>query len=668
LSESPEAEVDVGAEESTVVVHSTKRSDFVERLRHRKSAIAVGSLLAILSLPLGRTTPGALLDRSFPLGLSLAHVNGLRFGKDIVFTYGPLGFLASPQSVFRTGEVLGVLYAGITAFALYSLFFSWARRRLPLLAAAALTVVFSAAATHAGVVTTAGPAAWAHTASPAVPELGGIALLLAALYLVEPRRLGTGLSVGALLALGGIAALQTEVKFSVGVFSLAVVLIVAASRRGRWRNLAITAAGFAASFVLLWVAAGQRVGDISSWVRTSITISFAYNSAMAYGGGPALTRVWLVLVPGLLALTAFSVVLVRMHRSATAPSLLLLTGGLWFFFKAGFERLDYYHYPITYVAFVAVLAVVGFKSWWSRFLVPALAFAYAVAAIWLTPAYLQHPTITDVVDQHRKALDELVAVARDTVDQRWRNSRLETAAREIRAFHNVSPDVVAPLLDQPVHADPWDVSAVWAYGLRWQPVPMFQSYAAFSASLDELNAHELQDPDGPVGVLQRPQAIDGRFSRWESPAYMEALTCYYRPEATDQKGWTALRRGTDRCGTPTLLGTSTLPPGVPGLVPNASAPTSLVVATFDYPVSLTGSLVDTLLKQAKQATVVINGTEYRFLPGTANSEHLMRVPASVSGDALANGPLDIQTISFPTAVRSVTVRYFEIPVGPVVAR
>src|SRR5207248_9608359 len=107
LNESPEADLDEGSEESTVVARST-RSGFVERLRKRRGALAVGSLLAILSLPLGRTTPGALLDRSFPLGISLAHVNGLRFGKDIVFTYGPLGFLASPQSVFRTGEVLGV--------------------------------------------------------------------------------------------------------------------------------------------------------------------------------------------------------------------------------------------------------------------------------------------------------------------------------------------------------------------------------------------------------------------------------------------------------------------------------------------------------------------------------------------------------------------------------
>ncbi|MDP9334159.1 MAG: hypothetical protein M3Q30_12755, partial [Actinomycetota bacterium] len=274
---------------------------------------------------------------------------------------------------------------------------------------------------------------------------------------------------------------------------------------------------------MLWLAAAQRVGDIPAWVRTSITISFAYNSAMAYGDGPALTRVWLVLVPGLLALTAFSVVLVRRHRSATVPSLLLLAGGLWFFFKAGFERLDYYHYPITYVAFVAVLGVVAFKSWWSRFLIPALAFGYALSAIWLTPAYV-HPTIMDLVEQHRKALDELAAVTRDAVDQRWRNSRLEAAADEIREFHNVSPGVVAHLLDQTVHADPWDVSAVWAYGLRWRPVPMFQSYAAFSVSLDELNAHRLEDPDGPVGVLQRPQSLDGRFSPWESPAYMEALT------------------------------------------------------------------------------------------------------------------------------------------------
>jgi hypothetical protein len=38
-------------------------------------------------------TPGASLDESWAIGISLAIRDGLVFGRDIVFHYGPLSYL-----------------------------------------------------------------------------------------------------------------------------------------------------------------------------------------------------------------------------------------------------------------------------------------------------------------------------------------------------------------------------------------------------------------------------------------------------------------------------------------------------------------------------------------------------------------------------------------------
>ena len=48
-------------------------------------------------LPLRPTPPFAHLDSSWALGLALAWEQGLVFGTDIVFTYGPLGTLVTGQ-------------------------------------------------------------------------------------------------------------------------------------------------------------------------------------------------------------------------------------------------------------------------------------------------------------------------------------------------------------------------------------------------------------------------------------------------------------------------------------------------------------------------------------------------------------------------------------------
>jgi hypothetical protein len=620
-------------------------------------------LLTVVSLPLGSTTPGAALDRSWQLGLSLAHVEGLHFGRDIVFTYGPLGFLAAPSAVFGAGEFLGIIYAGVTAFALYFVVFSWVRRWTPLLPAAGMTFVFSVAATHVGTVPNTSPIAAWQGVSPITPELGALALVLAALRLVEPSGLPKRLPPIAAAVLGLLAALQIQVKFSVGVFFLAVALVVTASRGGRVRNIGILTASFVVGFLALWLASGQALGDLAAWIRASIAITVGYGAAMAYGSGPALTRVWLILVPGVLALVAFAVVLFRRSKRASIPAILLLASGAWFFLKEGFIRLDYFHYPLAYLAFSAALAVVPLRRWW-RGLTAAGVIFYALATIWLTPAYV-HPTIAEVVSSHRAALTHLVDAARDRVDQRYRASRLETAASEIRAFHNVAPLVSTWLLDSRVHADPWDIAAVWAYGLRWQPDTIFQTYQANQPSLDHLNARHLLDADGPDAILQRPQAIDGRFALWESPSYIVTMACNYWPLAQDQLGWVALRRGDDRCGPSRLIATDTLQPGQAGTVPSPSQAASLVVATFDYPTGIGESLLDTFLKPVKIPLVVIEGASYRFVTGTASDEHLMSAPAGVGGHALAEAPLHIHTIGFPSAASSVTVRYFEIPLNAV---
>src|SRR5438046_2326240 len=82
---------------------------------HRGMADRLGAplLVWLLTFP---TFPGAPLqglDGSYRAGLQLAFARHLQFGSDLVYTFGPLGFLAAPEGYFGRGTLLAIAaYAG----------------------------------------------------------------------------------------------------------------------------------------------------------------------------------------------------------------------------------------------------------------------------------------------------------------------------------------------------------------------------------------------------------------------------------------------------------------------------------------------------------------------------------------------------------------------------
>jgi hypothetical protein len=64
-------------------------------------------LVVLVTWEVRRVVPRTGFDHSWQLALNLAAQHGLDFGRDVVFTYGPLGFLAQPLIVSAlTGGVL----------------------------------------------------------------------------------------------------------------------------------------------------------------------------------------------------------------------------------------------------------------------------------------------------------------------------------------------------------------------------------------------------------------------------------------------------------------------------------------------------------------------------------------------------------------------------------
>jgi hypothetical protein len=122
------------------------------------------------------------------------------------------------------------------------------------------------------------------------------------------------------------------------------------------------------------------------------------------------------------------------------------------------------------------------------------------------------------------------------------------AASTARASYGLTPGQLGELRTG-TQVDPWETTAVWAYGLPWAPVPAFQTYVAYTASLDDLNADALRLRAAAQPVLidvSRPQFLQDANELWTSPGYQFVLTCQYAPSSTSRR-WEVWRRTTTLC-------------------------------------------------------------------------------------------------------------------------
>lgn len=80
---------------------------------------------------------------------------------------------------------------------------------------------------------------------------------------------------------------------------------------------------------------------------------------------------------------------------------------------------------------------------------------------------------------------------------------------------------------------PWEFSIVPANGLNWQPRPSLQSYAAYTEKLDEMNYQSLSRSPRDF-LFYQFQAIDGRHPFFDEPKAFSYVFCNYKPESIDR--------------------------------------------------------------------------------------------------------------------------------------
>jgi hypothetical protein len=601
-------------------------------------------------------TPGIGLDSSWAVALQMATHRGLDWGTQIVFTYGPLGFLTAPVTMYGGLTALAGLYSAAVVVGLAAAFL-WATRSrgLPLALAFALAFIGSGLSANDQIV-------------PLVFICCAVAL-----------RRDPPPGARALIVYGGavLCAVESLVKLNIGLAVMAMVLVTVLALPGRRAlRLARFGAVFVATFALLWFATGQGLGNFDDYVRTSFEVISGYSSAMVLTGPGTVVTVALVLFAlALVAASVSSASLPTAQRAAAIAIVAILCFAAW---KEAFVRQEPGHVTTFYAWTVAPWAAVVLAPR-GRWLWVGLAGFVATAILYFWATDYAFPGRFDPVTNARTAINQM----RELLVPGERENARDSARFTDALLYGLDDRTRREIGDRPVDIYPWNASLAWALGMNWRPLPVFQSYTAYTPYLDRLDAAALASPDGPALVLRHLTApeqrtantgLDDRYGAYDEPAASLAMLCNFRPERTTP-AYELLTRTPDRCGPARKLGSVETSYGASVRVPPAQRRDDVVYAKVSGLAPAGIERLRALLYRAAVRYVVFDRrVEYRIVAANAGDGLLISAPRAVDFPgrwALAPNARTVgfdKEATFASPADPLHIDFYAIPVRPLAAR
>jgi hypothetical protein len=598
--------------------------------------LPVSIVLGLATWPFMSVQASPGLDHSWQIALHLAASRGVEFGHDLVFTYGPLGFLLQPVIVGRATGVASVLVTLVAHIAFCALLLRGALRSLspPL----AIVVVYAIT----GVLASIGY-------SLVVSDYLVFFVLFLAVWILERKDPAPAV----FLVVGAVAAAaQLLVKLNGGVLCiLMLAFAVWRCRPGGVRSLALLASSYVASVAALWLLSGNSLSDLPTWLRLSRHVATAYAGSMALEVPGRLGEYVEAGFAAFLLAVAVGLRLRKLDRARAvclAAVVLVFSFGYW---KEGFVRHD-----VHALAFFTAVATALLAFRWRG--VAGIAASAAVVLVVVASAtaldfgggFPYHPV---------RSLEAAgTAVGQSLLSDR-RDRAIAAGRDDIRTRLGLDPSMLAELRAGTVAVEPFETSAVWAYGLDWRPELLLQEYVAGDSELDSANAEAL-NRRGATRVLRQElwPALDGKHPLYEAPSTFMVLVCRYR-ELSSTGNWAVFGRGVNRCGTARLLGSASTAGGTALPVPGAPSPRDLVVARIHVTETSLQRLERVLLKRKVEPSITVDGEKYRLVPATATGPLILRMPAAAGISASEGGAVNYSRLGV-TDVPSYRVDFFAV--------
>ena len=486
------------------------------------ASLALSIFWMLLLLPWNPLMPDSGLDPSRIQVLGFAFVKDLQFGRDLIFTYGPLGFLSGP---FYDPETYWWVLIGRGALVLASsiLITRLLQRKSALYSFSAIILL-----------------SLAFSFSPFVLDPFFFSAIMASIILQFRPGVKPISVVG--LTLTGICAAASLIKITYFLVAVVAFLIVASYRWFRFHEPPLFLVLFFAFLVGFYLASGQRLTHFASFVATGLAEISGYNEAMQLpGAGRAVIRFCVV------GFALLGVVAMQEWRRHKWWAVFPLCCFLWFGFalaKSGFVRYDPVAHALIAIGGLACAAILYTSDLLQEDdRVQTICVGLGVVcltALWLLAhcMSLVNASILGLPVMFIQKVNSNVLSLQKLLSRAGRadlNTRYNNALAEIRQTHHM-PDIKTS-----VDIYPYDDSLAIAYKMNLDPRPIFQSYAAYTDFLIHRNARFVQSEAAPETIFFGLGPIDGRMPSLDDAAsWPELLTRYH--EATHTAEFVQLER------------------------------------------------------------------------------------------------------------------------------
>lgn len=614
-------------------------------------ALVLGLWFGLMRFP-APPTPG--LDSSWQMAIAHATWNSLQFGTEVVFTYGPLGYLMTPINLgvnnwqhlaWQLGAnfvfavaiyLLGRSFTGLRKVAFYVFFFCYGSAYIDAVYMI-MIVLFALSLTMEGIIRRQ----WLS---------GLVAGIIAVLALAKFTNL-----VLAVISLGCVAALF--------------------GWRREWRRSALIAGAFCVTFLGVWISLGQHLANLPAYLRNSFEVSTGYVNAM---GLEESRGMFLVGLGAALALGAY--LLLTLFRPKDRPlaiaTALIASVATFLNWKHGFVRADghvtahFYLSLFFVVTFPVLLQDLGPCRRLKGALLSVCA-ACCLVGVWKNSP----PWITNAVSFYNlRAMENAYTLAAAPNLNRSAQDQFASIKKT-----QLLPATRAVIGDKPVDMLGNEQAYIFFNDFNYRPRPVFQSYGAYTKSLARLNETFMKSPRAPEFILQRVQTIDNRLPSLDDSLVTTYLFHHYTLQIEESDFLVWKRNEPDpELDKRTLISTQTAAIGEMISTP-ARDLDQPIWCEIEVEPSLLGRLRTLLYKPAPARLTTVDGTDfktsYRLVPGMAATGFLLqpyldsnysiaKFAAGAKPARLEKFGVELDPASRKYFASAVRVRLYELPPFP----
>jgi hypothetical protein len=464
-------------------------------------------LLAISFCRVPATTVHLSPPQSWEAVLAYAASCHLQWGKEIIFTYGPLGFL---NSDYYWGYLFwpSILWAFGFAMIAVAVFFRLSKR-IPLGFRIVLLLVLPFAAAPLNF----------HLGFDPVYFLAIAALSISAFPEERP-------SLRWLLLVGMTLGILCQIKFTFFIYSALSIFFVSLAQlqQRKWREFAFLFGSIFFTFLGTWLAMGQNISHLVEYFHMSFKVAGGYTSALSLSTEPLVFTFGLA-TGFLLLLTIFFYWLASTKSLTRFLRICIVGMGAFLAWKEGFVRSDQHIYVFFVYAFLLFTLMPAFALTSTEKL-PRYASLFSIAGLLISGTFFLSPQSQYISAAGQSLFPKFSDSFSAFFSPLWYRSALERQLEQFRRNASI-PTIRATVGGSSVGVLNYDQDVAILNQLNYMPHPVFQSYSAYTPELQYLNLQFFSTDKAPEYILWKYGTIDHRFPTLDEGKLILEITRSY---------------------------------------------------------------------------------------------------------------------------------------------